>query len=106
MREQARQCGANWSDTETLPLDLLGVEDLICEDWYATSTEESITAALDELLSSAGKVGDEIKAGSNSWRIFCGLPGLQTISHHQNLSYRTGEESFNLFQQVSQDLLL
>lgn len=105
MREQARQCGANWSEKEvsfeTLPAsDLLGVEDLISEDWYASSTEESIAAALDELLSSAERTGNDIKTQSNSWRIFCGLHGLQTVSHNQSLSSQKTEENFDSLDHV------
>lgn len=105
MREQARQCGANWSEKEVnfeaLPASgLLGVEDLISEDWYATSTEESIAASLDELLSSAEGTGNDIKAQSNSWRIFCGLHGLQTVSHNQSLPSQKTEENFDSLEQV------
>ncbi len=105
VREQARQCGANWSGEEvifeTLPAsDLLGVDDLVSEDWYTTSTEESISAVLDELLSSSGQAVNGIKSRSNSWRIFCGLPGLHTISHQQQPSLQTSEEIFDLLEQI------
>jgi len=106
VREQARQCGPTWSDDEvlfeTLPAsDLLGVADLISEDLYATSTEESITIVLDELLASAGKAGNGIKARSNSWRIFCGLPGLQAISHQQKPSSQaSGGEILDMVDQI------
>ena len=105
VREQARQCGANWSGEEvifeTLPAsDLLGVDDLISEDCYTTLTEESITVVLDELLSSSGKGVNGIKSRSNSWRIFCGLPGLHTISHQQQPSLQSSEEIFDLLEQI------
>ncbi|KAL7543894.1 hypothetical protein ACHAXR_013387, partial [Thalassiosira sp. AJA248-18] len=79
VREQARQCGSDWREEEvmfeSLPASgLLGVEDLISEDCYAISTEESIATVLDELLSAAGRgVGVNTKARSNNWRQFCGL---------------------------------
>ena len=61
---------------DTLPASgLLGVEELISEDWYAISTEDSISAVLNELVPTAGRfVGAGAKASSeNSWRQFCGL---------------------------------
>lgn len=105
VREQARQCGANWSaeevNFETLPAsDLLGAADLISEDWYGTATEDNITAVLDVLLTSAGKAGDGIKVRSNSWRIFCGLPCLQTISHQEKSSSQKSEEYFDMLEQI------
>jgi E3 ubiquitin-protein ligase UBR4 len=73
VREQARQCGSSWREEEvmfdSLPASgLLGVEDLISEDEYTTSTEADIGTVLDELLSAAIRV--------SSWRKFCGLPGF------------------------------
>jgi hypothetical protein len=105
VREQARQCGPDWSEDEvsfeTLPAsDLLGVEDLISEDCYAASTKESIAAVLDELLASAARVGNGIKNRSNSWRIFCGLPGLQTISYHQAQSSQTSGETDDMLEHI------
>mmetsp|Transcript_5230 Transcript_5230/g.11836 ORF Transcript_5230/g.11836 Transcript_5230/m.11836 type:complete len:3618 (-) Transcript_5230:38-10891(-) len=90
VREQARQCGSDWREEEvmfeTLPAGgLLGIEDLISEDWYATSTEESIATVLDELLSAAGSVGVVTKARSNNWRQFCGLPEM-AISNRKGTS--------------------
>ncbi|KAL9190922.1 hypothetical protein ACHAXT_000628 [Thalassiosira profunda] len=83
VREQARQCGPDWREDEvtfdTLPASgLLGVEELISEDWYAISTEDSISAVLNELVPTAGRfVGAGAKASSeNSWRQFCGLPEM------------------------------
>ena len=63
---------------DTIPASgLLGVEDLISEDWYSISTEESISTVLDELLSAAGRgAGVSNKAQSNTWRLFCGLPEM------------------------------
>lgn len=79
-REQARQCGPSWREEEvmfqSLPAcGLMGVEDLISEDWYASSTEESISTVLDELISAAARgVGSSKTRSSNSsWRNFCGL---------------------------------
>ena len=82
VREQTRQCGSNWRDEEVMfdtlsASGLLGVEDLISEDEYKTSTEESIGTVLDELLSAAVRVGNGTNTRSNSWRNFCGLPGFQ-----------------------------
>jgi hypothetical protein len=80
--EQSRACGTNWRDDEvmfdTLPASgLLGIEDLISEDEYKTSTEEAIETVLDELLSAAVRADNRINTRSNSWRKFCGLPGFQ-----------------------------
>ena len=82
MCEQSRACGMNWRDEEvmfdTLPASgLLGIEDLISEDEYKTSTEEAIETVLDELLSAAVRADNRINTRSNSWRKFCGLPGFQ-----------------------------
>ena len=82
VREQTRQCGSDWRDEEVMfdtlsASGLLGVEDLISEDEYKTSTEESIGTVLDELLSAAVRVGNGTNTRSNSWRNFCGLPGFQ-----------------------------
>jgi len=84
VREQARQCGRSWREEEvmfdSLPASgLLGVEDLISEDEYTTSTEANIGTVLDELLSAAVRV--------SSWRKFCGLPGF-------NVAKSTAAENF------------
>jgi hypothetical protein len=72
-REMARQCGSNWRDDEvefkTLhPAGLLGVGDLISEDCFSVTYDQSVQLILDELLSTAGT-----NARRSNWRKFCGL---------------------------------
>ncbi|KAL7555193.1 hypothetical protein ACHAWF_018842 [Thalassiosira exigua] len=86
VREQARQCGSKWREDEvtfeTLPASgLLGVEDLISEDCFTVTTDESIAAVLDELLSAAGR--------QKTWSYFCGLPEM-AISGRKGTSASMG----------------
>ena len=68
---------------ETLPASaLLGVEDLISEDCYSISTEESIATVLDELLLAAGRGVGFAARSSNNWRHFC--------SHEMAMSNKRG----------------
>lgn len=100
-REQARQCGSSWREEEvmfqSLPAcGLMGVEDLISEDWYASSTEESISTVLDELISAAARgVGSSKTRSSNSsWRNFCGLYEMAFFNRKATSSSdkKTGED--------------
>jgi len=103
VREQARQCGSDWREEEvlfeTLPASgLLGVEDLISEEWYAISTEESIATVLDELLSAAGRgVGATTKTRLNNWRQFCSLPEMAISSRKGTVE---GEEMPEMLEQI------
>ena len=77
VREQARQCGNSWREEEVSyeslsPSGLIGVGELISEDWYSKSTQMSISGVLDELLSIAGRSHGTSR--TNHWRQFCGLP--------------------------------
>ena len=104
VREQSRQCGSSWRDEEvmfeSLPASgLLGVEDLISEDWYNVSTEESISTVLDELLAAA-KRGVGTKARSNSWRNFCGLTSMSFFNKKKTEDGIAGEEDLEMLEQI------
>jgi hypothetical protein len=95
VREQARQCGSSWREEEvmfdSLPASgLLGVEDLISEDEYTTSTEADIGTVLDELLSAAIRV--------SSWRKFCGLPGFNVAKSTAAQNFEGG--LYNMLDQI------
>lgn len=97
VREQARQCGPSWREEEvmfdSLPASgLLGVEDLISEDEYTTSTEANIGTVLDELLSAAVRV--------SSWRKFCGLPGFNVAKSTVTQKFEGG--LYNMLDQIYQ----
>jgi len=76
VREQAKQCGPSWKDEEfnfdnISAAGLLGVEDLISEDFYTAEREESISSVLNELL-------DATRARGHNWRQFCCLADIST----------------------------
>lgn len=93
VREQARQCGRHWRDEEisfqTLgAFGLVGTEDLISED--CMQREESISSALDELLSHA-------KRGEN-WKNFCG--GLPEANHLKRISADVSGLMLDMLQEI------
>ena len=84
--EMAKQCGPNWRDREiefaTLqPAGLLGVGDLISEDFLSESYEQAVKAILDELLRTAGT-----HARKCNWRNFCALSEVPADSTQANVS--------------------
>lgn len=86
---------------ESLPASgLLGVEDLISEDWYSLSTEESISTVLDELLSAAGRGVAGTKTRSNTFRNFCGLASMSFFSNRKVASPDVTGEAFEMLEQI------
>ncbi len=76
IREQAKQCGPSWKDEEFTfdkisAAGLLGVEDLISEDFYTAERDGIISSILNELL-------DATRARGHNWRQFCCLPDICT----------------------------
>jgi hypothetical protein len=72
VKEKARQCGPQWTNTEKTTWaklrvgDLIGTEDLVSEDAQSQLCTTKIGKILDELWTA-------IKNRGQSWRRFCGL---------------------------------
>ena len=96
IKEMAKQCGVNWRENEfefrsLHPAGLLGVRDLISEDCFTITYEQTVHCILDELLRTASS-----HARKCNWKNFCALSEIPADINQSGSSYNNANISEQL----------